>query len=225
MQETNWKDAKLVDPVRLDNSHKACSKCKVDKNISEYHRSTKSRDGHRPDCKDCAKEGLNIRSRIDPVSFHTNRLAAAILKRTLYDIDNPKNKLYRERGVKCLLGSNRRSVANKLRELFEQEIILLLNDNKWPSIDRIDPYGHYEPGNIRMVDIGENIRSAVANSKLTCSRRVTAANLEHVIEFPSVSAAARFFGIKRDTVLRSAKTSTPCRNGASKGWVFSCPIR
>lgn len=33
---------------------KTCSKCKVKKPLDQFHKKTKSQDGHTPECKDCA---------------------------------------------------------------------------------------------------------------------------------------------------------------------------
>lgn len=56
-------------------------------------------------------------------------------------------KYYGGNGVLCLVSSA------ELREMFIREKAYML---KIPSVDRIDPRGHYEPSNVRWVEFSDN---------------------------------------------------------------------
>lgn len=50
---------------KMDHSKtKVCTKCKVDKPLTEYHKNSCTKDGRACACKDCLNPGLNERSRI-----------------------------------------------------------------------------------------------------------------------------------------------------------------
>jgi len=47
-------------------STKMCSKCKTEKEKSEYHKDKQKSDGLRPACKNCTNQQINERNRADP---------------------------------------------------------------------------------------------------------------------------------------------------------------
>jgi hypothetical protein len=71
---------------------------------------------------------------------------------------SPSYRYYGKRGIRCLLT--------------KQEVERLwLRDNAWalkrPSIDRIDPDGHYEFSNCRFIEVSENSARARRLGKYT----------------------------------------------------------
>lgn len=75
----------------------------------------------------------------------------AIRSRCLTPNDNGY-KYYGGRGIKCLI------TAEQVKFLWERDKAHLL---KQPSIDRIDPNGHYELSNCRFIELSENARRAI----------------------------------------------------------------
>jgi hypothetical protein len=166
--------------------------------LASFHKHHKLSDGVRPECKECGKKRSKEIALTDPYTKCLNNLADNILKRTKYAIDRPKNKTYLERGIKCLIGENRVEIREFLDTHFSADIKTLLILNEKPSVDRIDPYGHYELGNIQIVTLKENITRA-DHSSISHSIRVTYPNGEQK-DFPSISAASKGIGCKRDTI-------------------------
>ena len=50
---------------------KKCSKCKVEKNLDEFYRSSKSKDGRKSSCKSCVKKQYKKKCVICDVDFYT----------------------------------------------------------------------------------------------------------------------------------------------------------
>lgn len=146
---------------------KTCTKCGQEKPLREFHRDKRRKDGRHWCCKEC-KRGIDRqhyqdnKERIlqEKKKYHQNRspiersiisMAIGVCKRTR------ANGEYAQRGIENRLGTYSR-IKQYLRENFYEEIKQLIESGKTPSIDRIDPEGHYEDGNVRVIDWGENAR-------------------------------------------------------------------
>jgi hypothetical protein len=177
---------------------KKCLHCGEVKPLTSFHKHNKLSDGHRPECKDCAKKKLREKAASDPYTDFLNKTADNILKRTKYAVDKPKNKTYLERGIKCLIGQNRVEIRETLDKYFGTEIKNLLSKGEKPSVDRINPYGHYELGNIQIVSLKQNL-SRVDHSSISNAVKVIFPNGNELI-FDSISEASRKLNCKRDTI-------------------------
>jgi hypothetical protein len=190
---------------------KKCCRCGEVKTLTSFHKHSKLSDGRRPECIECSKEARQRFVNDNPYLNTLNKLADNILKRTMYAIDKPKNKVYKERGIKCLLGSTRVEVRESLDKHFGQDIKSLLDSGLKPSVDRIDPFGHYEPGNIQIVTLKENL-SRVDNSYKAQSIRVFYPDGTQK-DFPSIIAASNELKCKRDTIYASLERPGINRKG------------
>jgi hypothetical protein len=180
---------------------KKCLHCGEVKPLASFYRHKGQSDGRRPECKECSKKKAQQRAMANPYEHALFNLSYNILKRTKKVTDRPKNKIYIERGIRCLLGENTEEIKRVLHEHFERDIKNLLEDNERPSVDRIDPYGHYELGNIQIISLHENLKRA-DHSHISHPLRVFYPNGEQK-DFPSILAAAKYLGCKRDTIYAS----------------------
>jgi hypothetical protein len=190
---------------------KKCCRCEQVKPLTSFHKHSKLSDGRRPECIECSKEARQRFVNENPYLNTLNKLADNILKRTNYAIDKPKNKVYKERGIKCLLGNNRVEIRESLDKHFGQDIKNLLDLGLKPSVDRIDPFGHYELGNIQIVTLKENI-ARVDNSYKSNPIRVFYPDGTQK-DFPSIIAASKELKCKRDTIYASLERPGINRKG------------
>jgi hypothetical protein len=190
---------------------KRCKHCGEVKPLTSFYKHNHLSDGRRPECKDCSKKKKKEKETNDPFTSTLNKLADNILKRTVHDLDKPKNKVYKERNIKCLLGNNRAEVRETLRKHYGDDIKRLLRKGLKPSVDRIDPYGHYELGNIQIVSLQENI-SRIDVSNIAKPIRVYYPNGDYK-DFRSIKEAAEHLGCKRDTIYASLERPGINRRG------------
>ncbi|MDQ0154951.1 NUMOD1 domain-containing DNA-binding protein [Robertmurraya andreesenii] len=179
--------------------------------MASFHKHNKLSDGRRPECKECSKKRNQEKAANDPYTSTLNKMADNILKRTKYAINKPKNKTYLVRGIKCLLGDSRNEIREMLDKHYGCEIKKLLHRGQKPSVDRIDPYGHYELGNIQIVSLEENL-SRIDHKSISKSVRVTFPDGEQKV-FESISDASKELGCKRDTIYASLKRPGINRRG------------
>jgi hypothetical protein len=190
---------------------KKCLWCGEVKPLTSFHKHSKLSDGRRPECKDCSKAKKEKSKLENPLEHAMKNLSANIYKRIFIDINKPKNKCYKEKNIKCLIGNNTPAIYDTLNRHYRDDIKRLLQKGLRPSVDRIDPDGHYELGNIQIVDLVDNInRSRHPSTSKTI--RVIYPN-ETVEEFPSISAAARKLKCKRDTIYYSIEKPGVSRKG------------
>lgn len=83
---------------------------------------------------------------------------AGIQRRTVNgnnpDWDNPACARYLDRGIELRMTRDEwYSWCESQAETIDQ----IIADGNTPSIDRIDPAGHYEPGNIQVITFSENV--------------------------------------------------------------------
>lgn len=124
---------------------KTCSKCGQEKDIEEFHRNKKSKDGRHWHCKAC-KSAYNKRKyqEMSPLERSVYSMARGVVGRT-----GPSGT-YTKKGIKNLIG-NQAEIERFLLENFSEDIQAILDDGEIPSIDRIKSSGHYEPGNVRVI--------------------------------------------------------------------------
>jgi hypothetical protein len=190
---------------------KTCNKCHKEKPLSDFNKQ-----GYY--CKDCRTTYMKeYRQKIkenDPLTYRLTVLAAAIMARTKHRLHKKQNKIYRERGTKCFLGDTEKQVSETLRKHFAKEIIELIEAGKTPSVDRIDPNGHYEIGNIQIVPLEENLKRA-EKARLKAVRKkvkVTFPSGEFKV-YPSISHASKELGTDRKSIGIWAQQGTPNRRG------------
>lgn len=159
----------------------------------------------------CSTKRSQQRAKEHPYGHVLYCLAYNILKRTTKVTDRPRNRTYIERGIKCLIGDNPQEVKQVLHNNFEQQIRDLLEKGEKPSVDRIDPFGHYELSNIQIVTLEENIKRADLSS-ISHSIRVFYPDGKQK-DFPSISAASKYIGCKRDTIYASLERPGINRKG------------
>jgi len=167
---------------------KICSKCKIEKSLSEFDKHSKSKDGYKYVCKSCRKEHnrlfyINqkeiIKNRVKKYR-NSNKQRIKILKET-YRISHPwintrtrikqrctnKNNdnysRYGGRGIKCLITSD------ELKQLWFRDKAC---EMKQPSIDRVDNDGNYEYSNCRFIELSENSKKQHRDSKLKTKEKL-----------------------------------------------------
>lgn len=129
--------------------NKTCRRCARTRPLTDFHRHGPSKDGHNPACRFCISKAEKYR----------RQLPGGKARATW---DNIKKRLQRQSEY---VGVELRFT----RAAFLTWMIPALQ--RWtadhpgqrPSIDRIDPAGHYEPGNVRILELGENSRLSRAH--------------------------------------------------------------
>lgn len=141
--------------------------------------------------------------RENPLDVTMYKLASNLVKRTITDVDNSRNAYYKRNGIKCLIGNNTQGVLETLKTHYRDDVIRLLRKGEKPSVDRIDPKGHYELGNIQIVSFEENMRRS---DKKAVSRAVTVTFPDNSkVTYESILRASKEIGCKRDTIYHGAK--------------------
>lgn len=187
-----------------------CSKCNEYKELLHYGKNRHSKDGLRPSCKACDKALRDEKKANDPIGHQISEMARGLLRR----VNKPtgRNKCYE--GVECRIGKTPIEVIQYLEVNFRRDIERLLAEGEIPSIDRIDSTGHYEHGNIRIITWYENSKMGAKNANYITSKEVIAYMPDgKELTFRSVSEASRELGVKRDTIINSAKKNKPSMKG------------
>lgn len=148
-----------------------CKTCGEPKELeTEFYRSPSSRSGFRGECKKCVNRKTSERQRNNPerlkqiqawAKTHKER-RSAIAKKYGSSVKGRTRKMYHAmvwrakhcyEDVEVRLGIEEFMAwaLPKVEEFTQQ------NPGKSPSVDRIDPDGDYEMGNIRILELGENI--------------------------------------------------------------------
>lgn len=136
-------------------STKMCRDCGNELPLTDFHKGC-GHFGRKPWCKKCTRERELRRRELDPLHAKLTIMADGILKRTKYVHCTPFNRSYKERGIQCLIGDNLPEVRDFLKVHFGNDVLHLMESGENPSVDRIDPYGHYELTNIQIISMKEN---------------------------------------------------------------------
>jgi len=162
----------------MERTTKYCSKCKEQKLLPAFGKSSSTKDGLQNQCKLCRIKNRGAYAareleygkkyyklhRLERLQYAKNHLKTirGLLSHRFQCIKsrctNPKNKDYGRyggRGIKCLFKSGIEFVDYILNEL-------QLNP-RGLDIDRINNDGHYERGNIRLVTHKENCNNRRGN--------------------------------------------------------------
>lgn len=193
---------------------KICSKCGEEKPLDLFYRHKKSKDGRRPDCKECSNKQKQSYKEQKPYEYYLVSMSNGILKRIKHDVHKPKNKAYKEKEIKNFIGETSEEIREYLHRNFEKEIKSLIDRGIIPSVDRINSNKHYEEGNIRIVPLEDNVKAGSLAGGMTKAKKVivTFPNNETKI-YESVSECARQLNIDRRTVQRHIKNGTRTREG------------
>lgn len=191
---------------------KKCSKCEEVKSLDFFHKLKSSKDGHRPDCKDCCKKVKEKFARENPVRDKCNKLGNSIIGRTVTEIDKPNNKCYKDNNIVSEIGKTGKEISDYLYNNHYDEIEYLISIGKTPSVDRIDSSKNYSPSNIRIIDAYDNVVDGCMKAIEVTSKPIKAICLDgREIIFSSVSEASRELKIKRDTINRHIGKDTICK--------------
>lgn len=132
-------------------THKICFKCDVRKPLESFVKNRNFKNGLENRCKPCRNKSLLEYRRINRW-----RYSYYLAKRRCRCETNNKFKYYGGRGIKLLMD------ANDFRFLWERDNG---HEMKVPTIDRIDPDGHYEISNCRFIEKSENSKREAADQK------------------------------------------------------------
>lgn len=179
--------------------------------MASFYKHKGQSDGRRPECRDCSKKKRLEYITKNPYEVVVQRLASGIQKRTVTDIEKPKNRTYKDRGIKNKLGISAYETKEMLDKHFSADIKRLMRKGEKPSVDRIDPYGHYELGNIQIISLTDNLKRIDMSS---VSRKVKATFPDGKSqEYSSILEASKAIGCKRDTIYAAIKRPGINRRG------------
>lgn len=145
---------------------KKCRKCQLDKGLSEFYRDKKAKDGLYSYCKPC-HQSINNKKRYPYIHkhFRTNPTPNTVAVRYVNNISWRAGKMPLYKKVKNFL-----TVESLEKWLDEHWTEFMELYKEWernnfkrafiPVLDRIDPKGHYEIPNIRLLTLAENSRVA-----------------------------------------------------------------
>lgn len=189
---------------------KECLDCKLVLPISDYQIGS-GKLGYKPQCKKCTKAREIARQEDDPLHAKLTIMADGILSRTKYVHCTPFNKSYKERGIKCLIGENKAEVRSMLNKHFRHDVIRLLRRDENPSVDRIDPYRHYELGNIQIIPLRENRRRADMSYRF---KPVKVTDVDgNITMYESIKGATKALGYPYASVVRWGYSNKPNKQG------------
>jgi len=161
---------------------KTCSKCNQSKPINDFRLNKGSKDGHRPECKECEKQyyqthkerflinGKKYRDKnkeyvkeyfkqayLKTKKEERWRLHLAKAKERCNNPNNDSYSRYGGRGIKCLLS------LEEIKYLWFRDKAY---DLEHPSIDRLDNDGHYTLENCQFIELLDNsIKGDGTNNK------------------------------------------------------------
>lgn len=128
---------------------KSCSMCQREKSLDEFSRNCHMSDGRLNRCRECEKVVTRARYKSNP-RYRANAVWSALLQRI--GNSNGKNPSYAAVELRMTKEEFIEWVIPKYAEFLAQ------HPGESPSIDRIDPNGHYEISNLRVIPLAENCR-------------------------------------------------------------------
>ena len=158
---------------------KHCSKCKKLKDIDQFNKEKRAKDGHRYSCRECDKERMGkYLKKIGSYGRNKRKIKARYRRQQNPEVDKLYSKKYREKNPETLLIYNARRRAKEKNlpfnlDSYRKEIAKRLKTGKCemtgvefsfngirkynsPSVDRVDPEKGYVYGNIRIICWGMN---------------------------------------------------------------------
>ena len=157
---------------------KKCSKCKIEKSLSDFSKDSRAKDRLRSCCKACdAKQNQDYYqdnrteiseqkrdyyqyNRTERLEYQQGRYQTirghlqAVFRSMIYRCYNPECKCYHRYGGRGILVCFASS-----EEFIDYVVNVLQVDPRGLTIDRIDNKGNYEKGNIRFVSHQENCQN------------------------------------------------------------------
>ena len=133
---------------------KTCSKCKIEKSLSEFYKASQQKSGLTCQCKECIDEYNRVnynKFAIRKKLKHQKEPWIFILHWIKARCNNPNDHAYKDyggRGIKNLFKS-----SDEVKFLYERDNARSM---KRPSIDRIDNNGNYCIDNCRFIEKPEN---------------------------------------------------------------------
>jgi len=138
-----------------------CRACHIDKPLADFRLNSKKPEGYDTICKACynhrARTRYQKRYRDTPVG-RANQTWHKILQRV--HNKNGKNPSYAQVELRMTQEEFMAWAVPKYKTWDKD------NPGKTPSINRIDPFGHYELKNLEIISLDENIRKPKTNSKV-----------------------------------------------------------
>ena len=134
---------------------KQCSKCKGMKSLDDFYNNKRSSDGKTKQCKSCLYKQPRWKGRTKYGEYDPALLRMAMSKwEGIVKRCNPRQQKKCYRGVENRFNKEQfiRWVIPELERFYKEQ------PYETASIDRIDPTGHYEPGNVRVISHLENSR-------------------------------------------------------------------
>jgi len=167
-------------------STKHCNRCNRELPIEHFGLNNSRPDGHHYYCKECVKQYAQAYKQT-PDGRQKNKTWGQAYYKT------PKGLARRQwNGITHRAGKHPNYLHVEIkctRDQYiawaEQEIIafLALHPNERPSVDRIDPKGHYEFGNIQIISLSENTaRANRANGGEILSKEKRIARIIHQMQ-------------------------------------------
>ena len=188
---------------------KICTKCGIEKSISEFYKNKKNKDRLQHWCKKCFYNLYHIKNNNRIKKYYKENSQKFINKYNNYYKKFPEKlilwsikqrcnnsnyndfKYYGKKGIKCLI------TAKEIKQL-------MIRDNYWnlnrPSIDRISSNGHYELNNCRFIELSENSSRA---SRKTIQQMDLNGNV--IKEFKSAIEASLKFNCDQKLIATSAR--------------------
>lgn len=122
-------------------------------------------------------------------------------ERCSHGSNNPKYKIYRERNIQVLFDGPQHFKEWALANGYEPGL----------TIDRIDPFGNYEPSNCRWITLQEN---SARSGAIPIIR-------DDGTEFESIAEASRQMGVSNVAIRIAIKNKT---RSAGYYWSYKCTV-
>ena len=193
-------------------SEKECTQCHLTKPLTEFYRSSYTKDGRYSSCSKChlalvhssSRNGISHREefRISP----TPRVAAILAMENIHKRITPsrfkQNPTYRN--IECRVNQ---AVMTRFFEDCWDEFLRVYSiwkesgfqRNLYPSLDRINTKGHYEIGNIRVLPLRENISRDARKPRI--SRKISVGQIQQIIDRWGDNESAREIVIELEALI------------------------
>jgi hypothetical protein len=198
LKESNFKNIKEI----------VCNKCNETKKLEQFNNSLKSRTGKSGMCKSCT----SLHDKNNKTKARTNGTLEYfkcntwnnIKRRVINGNITPNNKAYADKGI--------------MLKMTKEEFYEFCDNNKdtimdfyskqiTPSLDRIDPYSHYQIGNLQIISFDDNRRESNIRNREKVVLAATIAKHKKVIVTDLNGNKAHFNSIKEAASFYKAKAS------------------
>lgn len=150
----------------MEHNTKTCTKCGIEKELSNFGKNKNNKDGLKYICKDCSKEYYtNYRNREDrQYNILIKERWASINQRTsngkyttsFSAMNSPQFKSYREKGIELNMTKDEfTSWMLSMKDVHDK----IVESGDKSSIDRINSEKGYSIDNIKMIPLHENIEN------------------------------------------------------------------